>query len=240
MTGEVKILSDQIFSSIVVYQDMIYCRYVKGSKSMGDGVWGDEVDYWFYLFDQNEFVAANTSQEYALNFQRYGEYFLAATLQEDEKDPRYDIQVGMELRKWDGGRGEAAEELASMMFRDYYVKDGKFHWLDSEGFHIWEPVSGDAKVYPWNKDYTENYILVGNLFFSTKSRLMDLDEGSEESWKSNSSSIKILHEVYTDGSQIYAIGGGYGSEADRNSYLRRVLLTKAGDKYGASFEALQE
>lgn len=87
VTGEVKVLTDKIFSSIVVYQDMIYCRCEGKEKELGEG--GGYIvkeDFWFYFFDTGQLTAGKTAErEYVMDFRRYGEYFLAAALKPDDE-----------------------------------------------------------------------------------------------------------------------------------------------------------
>lgn len=240
VTGNVKILVNEVFDSIVVYQDMIYCQCQSGTQSDGE-ILLDKLDYWFYFFDKDELIAAEEpGREYALDFRRYGEYFLAATLQELERDPRYDTQVGTELRKWNGERGTVWDGLLLMPFDEYFIKNGKFHWRDAAGFHIWEPVSGQEEIYPWEVEHFEHYILVENLIFNTNFQLMDLEKGSMEKWSSRDNSLKMIHELYTDGSQIYAIVGGYASEVNKNSVFRKVQVTQGEYNYEVFFEKLSE
>ncbi len=132
---------------------------------------------------------------------------------------------------WDG--------MILMLSDQHYVKDGKFYWLDPEGFHIREAVSGQDQIYPWETEHLERYILVDNLLFSTSFRLMDLEKSSMELWSITDDSLKQLHELYTDGSQIYAIAGNYASEVNKNSVLRRVQVTQGEHGYEVSFETMQ-
>ncbi len=240
VTGRVKILTEEVFNSIVVYQDMIYCRRQGISLDYGND-FADEVDYWFYFFNENKLAAAGrTGNEYVLDLRRCGDYFLAATLQELEEAPGLCIQTGTELRKWNGERGTAMWDGMILMLSDqHYVKDGKFYWLDPEGFHIREAVSGQDQIYPWETEHLERYILVDNLLFSTSFRLMDLEKSSMELWSITDDSLKQLHELYTDGSQIYAIAGNYASEVNKNSVLRRVQVTQGEHGYEVSFETMQ-
>lgn len=68
---------------------------------------------------------------------------------------------------------------------------------------------------------------------------MDLEKSSMELWSITDDSLKQLHELYTDGSQIYAIAGNYASEVNKNSVLRRVQVTQGEHGYEVSFETMQ-
>lgn len=238
VTGEVKILADKSFTSMIVYQDMIYCCIEEEPEEYG-GMYVVNRSEWFYFFDTDKLVAAEKAgREYFRDFRRYGEYFLAATLQKSEEDPRADIRVGMELRKWDGERGMAWDGFQPP--NRYYVKDGKFHWMNSEGFHIWDPVSGQNEVKPWKFKNSESYIFAGDWLLNAEYRLVNTEEGTVEKWRSQDEKLQLLHELYTDGDDIYAIVGPYASEADKNSALRRVQVTQGEDGYELRFEALQK
>lgn len=241
VTGKVKVLTDQSFTSMVVYRDMIYCRREEEPEDLGEGLYMAVASEWFYFFDTDKLEEAEkTGREYSRDFRRYGEYFLAATLQKSEVDPRFDMRVGIELRKWDGERGMVWDGFRPP--HRYYVKEGKFHWLDSEGFHFYDPVSGQDEVKPWiseNSDYNcTAYILVGDLLFLNNSQLIYTEEGNAEKWSSQDEKLKILHELYTDGEEIYAIVGPIASQADKNSVLRRVKVTEGKEGDELQFEEL--
>lgn len=219
VTGNVKVLVDQAFTSMVVYQDMIYCRVDQGSREYGDGYVGI-TDYWFYFFDTGILQLFDSEEKYVLNFQRYGEYFMAVTLEEDKDNPQINVGIGMELRKWDGERGSVWEGLFPSY--TYYVKDGGIHWLDVDGFHVWDIASEQDKVYPVEYEKAGQYLLVGGRLFHTEHWLADLEDGRYEKWNSMDEKLKKVHELYTDGKVIYAIAGPLMSEANRNSVLRQV------------------
>lgn len=241
VTGKVKVLTDQSFTSMVVYRDIIYCRCEEEPEDLGEGLHVAVTSEWFYFFDTDKLEEAEkTGREYSRDFRRYGEYFLAATLQKSEEDPRFDMRVGMELRKWDGERGVVWDGFQPP--RRYYVKEGKFRWLDSEGFHFYDPVSGQDEVKPWiseNSDYNcTAYILVGDLLFLNNSQLIYTEEGNAEKWSSQDEKLNLIHELYTDGDEIYAIVGPIASQADKNSVLRRVKVTEGKEGDELQFEEL--
>ncbi|MDE7210910.1 MAG: hypothetical protein K2O03_05625, partial [Lachnospiraceae bacterium] len=208
VTGKVQVLFDKTFDSIVVYQDMIYC------KSLGEAQYNEEYDfyvaqasYWFYFFDTKELVARDmTGREYALDFWRYGEYFLAATLEESKEDPNRDIRVGMELRTWDGKQGNVWKGLQPGF--GYYVKDGKLCWYNSDGFHVGDIASQQEQIYPLDcQKENGRYIVVNGQLFSAQHWLADLENGEYDAWNSLDEKLRMVHDFYTDGENLYAIAG---------------------------------
>ncbi len=229
VTGEVRVLSDKTFSSIVVYQDMIYCRCEGEEKELGEGQgYIVEENFWFYFFDTGELVAGKTAgREYVMDFRCYGEYFLAATLKLADENPDYDILAGTELRKWDGERGTFWDDLKLKTFGRHYVKNGYFYWLDSKGFHQWDPVSGEDTVHPWKLGLPDQYILVGDWLFSAEHLLVNTEEGKVEKWIIADEKLQVIHEFYTDGEKIYAIVGLFDHEMEEGSVLRQIQIKKS-------------
>ena len=175
-----------------------------------------------------------------MDFRRYGEYFLAAALEVYKEDPRYNIQTGTELRKWNGERGTVWDGLIFMPSGQHYIKEGNFHWIDFDGFHIWNSVSGEDKLYPLEFENSGQYILVGDWLLSTKYQLVDMQKGELEKWSSADEKLKLLHELYTDGERIYAIAGLFGGAVDQGSVFRQVQVTQGENGYELQFEAISE
>ena len=229
VTGEVKVLLDQTFSSIVVYQDMIYCRCEGKEKPLGEGRgYIIEEDYWFYFFDTGELVARKTAErEYVMDFRRYGEYFLAAALRSDDENSHYDVQAGTELRKWDGEQGTFWDDLQLKPFGRHYVKDGNFYWLNSKGFHQWNPVSGEDTIRAWKLGMPDQYVLVGDWLLSEEHLLVNTEEGKVEKWIIADEKLQLVHELYTDGEKIYVIVGFLDHEMEEGSILRQIQIRKS-------------
>ena len=243
VTGEVKVLLDQTFSSIVVYQDMIYCKREGEEKFLGEGKgYIVEEDFWFYFFDTGELIAGKTAgREYVMDFRRYGEYFLAAALKPDDEYPQYDVQTGTELRKWDGEQGTFWGDLKLMPSSRYYIKDGNFYWLNSKGFHQWNPISGEDTVYAWKLGLPDQYVLVGDWLLSAEHFLVNTEEGKVESWIIADEKLQRVHEIYTDGEKIYVIVGLSDHEMEEGSVLRRVEIRKGEVKgYELLLEKIQK
>lgn len=242
VTGEVKILTEKIFSSIVVYQDMIYCRVEGREKELGEGQgFTESEDFWFYFFDTGELIEReNAQRKYAMDFRRYGEYFLAATLEEDKENPRYDVQIGTELRKWNEGTETFWADLKLMPFGRHYVKEGNFYWLDSKGFHQWNPVSEEDIIYPWKMGKPNQYLLVGDWLLSANYQLVNTKEGKVEKWISKDEQLELIHELYTDGEKIYAIVGLFEHEIEEGAVLRQVQIIKDLIGYKLQFDTVKK
>lgn len=243
VTGTVTLLSDKQFTSMVVYQDLIYCRQLEESIEYEEGRYIDVANNWFYFFDTNKLVMQEKSEQedeeeqYALSFRRYGEYFMADVLKKYDADPRYNIRTGIELRKWNGERGIAWDGLQPSS--SYYIKEGSLYWLGRDGFHICNLGSGQDKVYPWDFENGEQYILTNNRFFNVKFQLINMEDGSSTECHSADEVLKSMHELYTDGDEVYAIVGSYTSKVDTSSVLRRVRMIQGEEGYDVLFEALQ-
>lgn len=227
--GTVKILSEQQFTSMVVYQDVIYSK-LRGESENLDDMYLEAEEHWFYFFDTGSWEQKKIEKDYALDFQRCGEYFMAATLEQSKDDPRYSVRTGMELRSVDGERGTVWEGLQPK--HAYYIKDGGIHWMDQDGFHIWDIASEQDKISLKNYGGKElQDILRGDQYFSTGQWIFDRKTETCSKWKSLDETLKKVYEFYTDGDAVYAIAGPAVSEVNKNSVLRRVQVVQGIESF---------
>lgn len=230
VTGNVSVLSDKVFDSMVVYQDMIYCLQVGQTTDFEENMKIDGTRTWFYFFDSKTFVEHEISGqvEYVLDINRYGEYFLARTLEPLQEKPDSSRQVGMELRTWDGVRGTVWEGLLTS--HEYYVKDDSLHWYSGDSFHIFDMKTGDEQIYSLEKGIS-NYIVVDGCVYGTANWLFEFENGKTGAWSSMDKRLNHIFEIYTDGEEVYAIAGHYSN--DMNPVLRRIQMTEGVKRYSA-------
>lgn len=220
VNGEIEVVSDKIFDSIVVYQDLIYCRKVgEGSSS-----YTAKIDYWFYFFDTQELIAQEKQEvvSYALEIRRYGEFFLAGLYEpydrsnpiemlerliEEGADPNeIRIRTKMELCRWDGSDGRTLEGLIELP-ADYYVKGDDLIWVTKDSIHTWNIPTQREKTVKLNyKDV--GWILVDDKLY-TQEGYIDLRD--MVSWKGFYMTPEYtglqIKEFYTDGKEVYGITG---------------------------------
>ena len=71
--GSVEVVLDDVFDSMTVYQDLIYCR-----KIGEDFEFGVRMDYCYYFFDTRELIAQKEQEvmSYSVGIARYGKDFV--------------------------------------------------------------------------------------------------------------------------------------------------------------------
>lgn len=222
VTGKIRILSEKVFNSIVVYQDLIYCQEEEESIEDENGKLLVSSKKWFFFFDTETFVEQEKSTEpdYILMAQRYGKYFLAKTLKEHSDDPNIRFQTGTELRTWDGEKGKVWDELITN--DTSYVKDGNFCWRSGGKFHILDLESEEEQTFPVDEEDINSYIVANGQILGTQNWLLKLEDEKFGTWFSTDERLDHIFEFYTDGKEVYAIAGHYSS--DRNPVLRLVRM----------------
>lgn len=222
VTGKVRVISEKVFESIVVYQDLIYCKEQEKISDYQDGVQAASSEKWFYFFDTETFTMQEESTEpdYILMMQRYGKYFLANTLEVYPDNPMIRTQVGTELRTWDGERGTVWDGLITNATS--YVKDGSLCWRSGGKFHVFDLESGEEQTFPMDEEDVDSYIVANGQILGTLNWLLNLEDEKLETWFSADERLDHIFEYSTDGKEVYAIAGHYSS--DRNPVLRRVKI----------------
>ncbi|MDE7327401.1 MAG: hypothetical protein K2N63_14200 [Lachnospiraceae bacterium] len=228
VTGNVAVLLEEVFDSIVVYQDMIYCRKKGESVDYKGDLKIERVKEWFYYFDSRSLVEleCNGNTEYILNPQRYGEYFFAVTLKHDEEKPEISYRIGMELRTADGRRGTVWEDLQPSS--DYYVKDNYLCWRAQDRFHMFDLTSGKEQTCAVKEDSVFSYIVVDGWIYGTENWLVEIEGGKSGTWFSMDEKLNYIFEFYTDGNKVYSIVGHYSK--DKNPVLRLVQMKRGVER----------
>ncbi len=221
ITGKVRILSEKVFDSIVVYQDLIYCREEEKVEEDTDGRGFASSKKWFYFFDTETFVEQeqSTDPDYILTMQRYGKYFLAKTLEVSPDNPKIRTQTGTELRTWDGEKGTVWDGLITS--NTSYVKDGSLCWRAGQKFHVLDLESREEQTFPMEED-VNSYIVVNGQILGAQNWLLKLENKKFGTWFSADERLDYIFEFYTDGKEVYAIAGHYSN--DRNPVLRLVRM----------------
>ena len=219
--GTIAVVSDGVFDSIMVYQDVIYCRK-EGESSSNNTI---KIDYWFYDFNTGELVEQEHQEtfSYSYSLARYGKYFLVDLygpydrsnpvesiekfIKESGADPsKISMQVGIGLRTLDGERAALnglPEELPSV----YYVKDGCMIWLDTKGVHYLEIKTGKERIIAANFGNIGGLILDDKLYLKDGG-YMDLEQGNlKKSLIVTSAGVELnlVDSLYTDGETVYAL-----------------------------------
>lgn len=223
VTGKVRVLSEKVFDSIVVYQDLIYCKEKEINTQDENGNLFSSSKKWFYLFDTETFVEESMDPDYIFMLQRYGKYFLARTLKEHPDKPNTSFQTGTELRTWDGEKGKVWDEWITG--NTGYVKDGNFCWRSGEKFHILNLESEEEQTFPVDKEDINSYIVANGQILGTMHWLLELESEQFGTWFSADKQLDHIFEFYTDGKEVYVIVGHYSN--DRNPVLR-LLRMKGG------------
>ncbi|MDE7210680.1 MAG: hypothetical protein K2O03_04455, partial [Lachnospiraceae bacterium] len=209
VTGNVAVLLEEVFDSIVVYQDVIYCRKIGESTDYKGDLKKEQVKEFFYYFDGGNLVELENNRypEYILNPQRYGEYFFAVTLKQDEEKPEISYRIGMELRTADGRRGTVWEDLQPS--HNYYVKDNNLCWRAQDSFHMFDLTSGKEQTCPVKEDSVFRYIVVDGWIYGTENWLVEIEGEKSGTWFSMDERLNYIFEFYTDGEKVYVIVGQY-------------------------------
>ncbi len=219
--GTIAVVSDGVFDSIMVYQDVIYCRKEEES-SLNNTV---DIDYWFYDFETEELVEQEHQEtfSYVYSVARYGKYFLTKlygpydrsnpvqSIEEFIKNSGVDpsimsVQVGIELRTLDGEQA-ALNGLPEELPKGYYVKDGCMIWLDTKGVHYLEIETGKENIIAADFGNIGGLICDGKLYLKDGG-YMDLEQGNlEDSLIVTSAGVELnlLGSLYTDGETVYVL-----------------------------------
>ena len=218
LTGDVTILAKEQFSSMVVYQDLIYCRQDMQSHQGEEGMYGYSPE-WIYFFDTGSLKELEKSQlDYILEPQRYGKYFMAKTLKKQGDDSNVRSVVGRELRTWDGERGTVWEGLN--IGSSFYIKEDSLCWLDGCDLHVYNLVSGQDQVNTLGSDDTGNFIVFDGQYYDSNFWIAGLEDGKIRECGSKDTGMKFIKEFYTDGKDIYVLIGR--SNADQKAVVRRL------------------
>ena len=216
--GTIAVVSDGVFDSIMVYQDVIYCRKEEES-SLNNTV---DIDYWFYDFETEELVEQEHQEtfSYVYSVARYGKYFLTKlygpydrsnpvqSIEEFIKNSGVDpsimsVQVGIELRTLDGEQA-ALNGLPEELPKGYYVKDGCMIWLDTKGVHYLEIETGKESVIA--ADLNIGGLICDGKLYLKDGGYMDLEQGNlENSLIVTSAGVGLssVDSLYTDGEMVY-------------------------------------
>ena len=217
--GTIAVVSDGVFDSIMVYQDVIYCR--KEEESSFNTM---DVDYWFYDFDTGELVEQEHQEtvSYVYSVARYGKYFLTKLYEPYDRsnpvesieefiksngvDPSImSVQVGIELRTLDGERA-ALNGLPEELPKGYYVKDGCMIWLGKKGVHYLEIETGKENIIA--ADLNIGGLICDGKLYLKDGGYMDLEQGNLENSLIVTSAgvgLNLLGSLYTDGETVYVL-----------------------------------
>ena len=217
--GTIAVVSDGVFDSIMVYQDVIYCR--KEGESYSNGT--IKIDYWFYNFDTGELVEREQQETFSYDYSlaRYGKYFLtklygpydrskpiefAEELIKNGVDPsRISMQVGIELRTLDGEQA-ALNGLPEELPNGYYVKDGCMIWLGKKGVHYLEIETGKESIIA--ADLNIGGLICDGKLYLKDGGYMDLEQGNlENNLIVTSAGVELssVGDLYTDGENVYVL-----------------------------------
>ena len=167
--GTVEVVLDDVFDSITVYQDLIYCRKI-GEEDTGFSV---DMSYWFYFFDTKELIAQKKQEKfsYTVGIARYGKDFVGKLyglydrskpieyleeLIKQGADPNFKVPIGAHLCEFDGSNSRVLEGIKELPI-SHYVKENNLIWLSEDGLHTWNIVTGKEEITEITaSDYLEN------------------------------------------------------------------------------------
>ncbi len=234
--GTVVVVSDSVFDSITVYQDLIYCRKEGKSSSIGT-----KIDYWFYYFNTRQLVEQEQQKEitYCFDLARYGEYFVTRLFDVyNSSNPREDIkqiiaagidptsirmQVGTALYRTDGREEKKLEKIIELP-RQYYVKDNKIIWMDEDNLHQWDinKEKDDSTKIICEGDFS---ILLNDILYTTNGYTNLKDDISAKCFvMTDKMNGTELRELYTDGKQIYGVVLNVSKETSQKYQLGRLEI----------------
>lgn len=235
--GEISVISDKVFESMIVYQDMIYCRAIGE-----EGRYGYTIEYWFYSFETGELTKQEDQNpiSFIVDFSRYGGDFLAGIYGPyDRANPVEDIeqliragadpaeiriQTGLKLCRFDGSGGKPLEAMMELTGQ-HYVKGDELIWSADEGVHIRNLSSGKEEVRPFPVTHSGFILLDGRLYGDGS--YMERADGRTAKCLSITPdyNLRQIQELYTDGTNVYAVANM--AEPDSEREKRRLLRVEA-------------
>ncbi len=220
--GTVEVVLDDVFDSITVYQDLIYCRKI-GEEDTGFSV---DMSYWFYFFDTKELIAQKKQEKfsYTVGIARYGKDFVGKLyglydrskpieyleeLIKQGADPNFKVPIGAHLCEFDGSNSRVLEGIKELPI-SHYVKENNLIWLSEDGLHTWNIVTGKEEITEFQ--YIEaSFILLDDKLYSTRGYMENGEQKKccEFALKTSTNGIGQIGEFFTDKKQVY----GYVAES---------------------------
>ena len=216
--GSVEVVLDDVFDSMIVYQDLIYCRKI--GEDFGFGV---RMDYCYYFFDTRELIAQKEQEvmSYSVGIARYGKDFVGWLYGPyDRSNPRKDweeliekqgidpelirLPIGAHLCNFDGSNSRVLEGIKELPI-SHYIKGNHLIWLSEDGLHNWDIVTRKEEITEFQYGGS-GFILVDDKLYSTtgymengeqkkccKFAVVPSEEGIGQIW-----------EFFTDNKQVYS------------------------------------
>ena len=233
--GIVEVVLDDVFDSITVYQDLIYCRKI-GEE---DTRFSTDINYWFYFFDTKELVAQKKQEKfsYTVGIARYGKDFVGKLyglydrsnpieqleeLIKQGADPNFKVPIGMHLCNFDGSNSRVLEGIEELPIF-YYVKGDNLIWFAEDGLHTWNIITRKEEITEFQYSGS-SFLLVDDKLYSTTGYMENGEQKKccEFAVIPSEKGIGQIWEFFTDNKQVYSFVDRFHEDSSVTNRLYKV------------------
>ena len=234
--GTIEVVLDNVFDSMTVYQDLIYCRKI--GEDFGFGVM---MDYWYYFFDTGELIAQEKQEvtSYSVGISRYGKDFVGwlygsydrtnpieyceELIEKQGIDPELiRLPISIHLCNFDGSNSRVLEGIEELPI-SHYVKGDNLIWLAEDGLHKWNIAEGKEEITEFQYSGS-GFLLVDDKLYSTKGYMENGEQKKccEFAVIPSEEGIGQIWEFFTDNKQVYSFVDRFHEDSSVTNRLYKV------------------